>query len=273
MMAAFGLGVVLAVSIGTIHGGHDRVVAECSDCGAEQAAVQEKVDKLRTSSHWIARRKAARSLRGYDWRRHPEAVEALADAVRCDRQCLVRQEAAESLGKMKPCLPVAHETLARAAEADPSLIARCAAKKALKAVGKSCVEPCDVCEGDVEFGDEIPPLLDEPGFSPLPALPEGSSVVPETSLEPLAPTSFSTPIPPLTPSPVVPADDAGFPARPPIGPSRFDPRGYRRLAPPTVPIDRYNPRPGEAAPAPVGDDVSAPKVGWSDKPIVQPTAR
>lgn len=253
MTAAFGLGVILAVSIGTIHSGHDRVVSECSDCGVERAAVQEKIAKLRTAPHWIVRRKAARSLRNLDWRRHPEAVEALADAVRCDRQCLVRQEAAESLGKMKACLPVAHETLAHAAVDDPSLIARHAAGKALKSVGKSCVEPCDACGvsemGVEDFGDELPPIR----VGPVP------SIVPETNLDPLEPASFTLPVAPPVPSPFVPIDGTGFPARPPVSPPRIDGNDLRPLAPPTVPIDRYDPRPGEAPPTPV-DDAPAPRV-------------
>ena len=61
--------------------------------------------KLQTAPHWMARRKAARALGKYDWKCHPEAAEALADALLHDDKALVRQEAAEALAKMKPCLP------------------------------------------------------------------------------------------------------------------------------------------------------------------------
>ncbi|MDG3003463.1 HEAT repeat domain-containing protein [Paludisphaera mucosa] len=262
-MTAAGLYLILAASVGTIHSGHDTVRAECSDCGAEQSAVQEKVVKLRTASLWVVRRKAARGLRAYDWERHPEAVEALADAVLHDRQCLVRQEAAESLGKMKPCLPVAHEALACAAESDKSLIARHAAKKALKAVGKSCVEPCDVCGVDSEVIEEgIPPFRADPGDAAFPTIPETSPIVPETSLDPLTPTSLEVPVLPPTPSPFIPDPDAPFPARPPVGRPRIHPEDAVPLTPPSAPVDRLNPRPDELPPTPLGDDAAAPRPAW-----------
>lgn len=249
-MASFTL--ILAASVG-IHAGHERARGDCRECGEADAAVQEKVVKLRTASLWVVRRKAARQLRGYDWERHPEAVEALADAVLHDRQCLVRQEAAESLGRMKPCHPSAHEALARAAEDDPSLIARCAAKKALKSVGKACVEPCDVCGPVPSDVEEIIPLRSEPGESIVP-------LQPETSLEPLAPTSLRVPIVPATPSPFTPTEtDSMLPPprrvqRPLVRPEEAEP-----LVAPTVPIDRYDPIPG---PPPTPLDIPAPKPGW-----------
>ena len=199
---------VIAAMSGTIHSGHERAAAGCSECvlDVEGEKVRAQVVKLRTASLWIVRRKAARSLRAYDWRRHPEAVEALAAAVRSDRQCLVRQEAAASLGKMRPCLVEAHEALACAAENDSSLIARHAAKKALKAIGKGCVEPCDACGPGLGLESE-PDLIVEPGFEPFiepevippppfqgeAPFPASPGALPETSLEPLFPTSMKAP--------------------------------------------------------------------------------
>ena len=55
-MAAFGLWVAAAVSVGTIHSGHREAMPGCSDCGAENAVVLQKVEKLRTASLWIVRR-------------------------------------------------------------------------------------------------------------------------------------------------------------------------------------------------------------------------
>lgn len=251
-MAMASLTLILAASVG-IHAGHDRARGDCRECGEVDAAVREKVATLRTACLWVVRRKAARQLRGYDWERHPEAVEALADAVLHDRQCLVRQEAAESLGKMKPCLPAAHEALARAAEDDPSLIARCAAKKALKSVGQACVKPCDVCgpsASDVEEG--IPPLS-EPGESIIPP-------PPETLLEPLAPTSLRVPIVPATPSPFTPVEtDATLPPPRRVQRPLARPEDAEPLVAPIAPIDRYDPIP---SPPPTPLDIPAPRPGW-----------
>lgn len=250
-MASFTL--ILAASVG-IHAGHDRARGDCRECGEADAAVGEKVVKLRTDGHWIARRKAARQLRGYDWRRHPEAVEALADAVMHDRQCLVRQEAAKSLGEMKPCPPVAHEALARAAEDDPSLIARHAAKKALKSAGKACVEPCDVCDSlPPDFDAIVPALHPEPGESIVPSRPE-------TSLEPLSPTSLPMPAVPAAPSPFAPVEtDATLPPPRRVQRSMVHPEDAAPLVAPTIPIDRYDPAPG---PPPTPLDIPAPQPGW-----------
>ena len=261
-MATASLILILGASIGA-HAGHERGVVGCRDCGEAEAAVQEKVVKLRSASLWVVRRKAARGLRAYDWERHPEAVEALADAVLHDRQCLVRQEAAESLGRMKACLPIAHEALARAAEDDPSLIARCAAKKALKAVGKACEAPCDACgpgsSGEI-LEEVVPPFgaaADEVVVPPLP----------ETSLDPLGPTSFQAPSLPsaASPSPFSGAVDEGGsqPPRRRVQPPIVRPEDAVPLAPPTVPVDRYDRFP-VAPPTPA--DVPAPPVGWPSPP-------
>ncbi|WP_165244814.1 HEAT repeat domain-containing protein [Paludisphaera soli] len=264
MAATVSLYVVLAASVGTIHAGHASRQVECSDCGADFAAVEEQVVKLRTAPHWIARRKAARALRSYDWKQHPDAVEALSEAVRRDRQCLVRQEAAESLGKMKPCLPVAHEALSCAAKGDSSLIARLAAKKALKSVGKGCVEPCDVCgpemDGDVEF---LPTIHRELGTPIEPTFPELVPDAPGSLLEPLAPTSTVVPVPvPPAPSPFLPVPESPIPARPPVGLPRSHPEDALPLSPPEVPIDRYNPNPAEPPPVPLGREAFPPRAEW-----------
>jgi hypothetical protein len=251
-MAMASLTLILAASVG-IHAGHVEATGDCRECVEVDAAVQSKVEKLRTACLWIVRRKAARELGGYEWEQHPEAVEALADAVLHDRQCLVRQEAAASLGRMKPCHPVAHEALAHASENDSSLIARRAAKKALKAVGKACVEPCDAC-GPVEPGFDVvvPPLRSEPGELM-------DSLAPETRLEPLAPMSSQVPAVPVTPSPFAPVE-AGWELPPPrrAQPPTGRPGDAIPLVAPEAPIDRHAP----LGPAPTPIDIPAPQPGW-----------
>jgi hypothetical protein len=149
---------LLATSADPDHCGHGKVHEECSACADEGAEVAKQILRLE-SAGWMARRKAARALRSYDWKSHPEAAEALAETLSNDECGLVRQTAAESLAKMRPCLPSVHEVLARAARCDASLLARHWAKKALKSLVKSCVETCAVCEteGPFEEGD-LPPV-------------------------------------------------------------------------------------------------------------------
>jgi len=235
---------MLAAAV-AFHGGPRN---DCLDCGEGDAVVQAKIEKLQSACLWTGRRQAARRLGHYDWREHPEIVDALVGALSSDRQGLVRQEAAASLGKMKPCLPVAHEALARAAADDRGPLVRHAAKKALKALDKTCVAPCDVCGPDSAGFDEIlPPLEFEPGETIITPLPE-------TSLEPLEPTSLQTPIAPTSPSPF--ANDAATlprrPSRPTIRLNDTSPVA------PAAPIDGHAPL--SDPPTPI--DLPAPRVGW-----------
>src|SRR4051794_35123613 len=178
-MMTMTISLVMASSLlGTAHCRHDQVRSKCSICSDEDPAVLGYVMKLESAPHWIARRKAARALGKYDWKCHPEAAEALADALLHDDKALVRQEAAEALAKMKPCLPVAHEAVAKAARCDDCFLTRLWARKALKAIGKSCDADCSVCGplGD----DEI-----EPG---LPIAPGPAASPMDSSVEPPSPT-------------------------------------------------------------------------------------
>src|SRR4051812_5921684 len=84
---------------------HKGVSGECSVCVDQYAEVLQQVERLQSCRGWMARRKAAKALRAYDWKSHPEAADALAEAVLHDDCGLVRQEAAQSLAKMRPCLP------------------------------------------------------------------------------------------------------------------------------------------------------------------------
>lgn len=186
--------VVASSLLGASHRGHDGIRGECSVCSEEEPAVLGQVMKLQTAPHWIARRKAARALRKYDWKRHPGAAEALADALLHDDKALVRQEAAESLAKMKPCLPVAHEAVAKAARCDDCFLTRIWAKKALKSIGKSCLSECSVCgpSGNEEIDAGLPVV---PGPYPSPM---------ESSVDPLPPAILIEPAQPSGASPFQP---------------------------------------------------------------------
>ncbi|WP_165219658.1 HEAT repeat domain-containing protein [Aquisphaera insulae] len=198
--AVVGAVVFLVTSSGSIPCGHDKVRRECSACGVENPEVQRQIDRLQASG-WIGRKKAARALRKYDWKSHPEAADALAAAVLHDDCLLVRKEAAESLAKMKPCLPSVHEAVDRAAKCDKSMLTRHWAKKALKTLGKTCVETCSVCgEGSMAppgiTGEIIVP--DGPVMESGPPIESGVEALPPAIDE--APAAGSSSVPPL-PSP------------------------------------------------------------------------
>jgi hypothetical protein len=156
--------------------------------------VHEQITRLESCSGWMARRKAARALRKFDWKCHPEAAEALAGALLNDDCGLVRQEAAESLSRMRPCLAVVHEAVARAAKCDSSLLTRCWAKKALKSLSKACTDTCSICGpgGPVDGNDALPLV---PGSAPLPM---------DSAVEPLAPARMVVPGNPSEVSPFSP---------------------------------------------------------------------
>ena len=127
---------LLVSSVGVLPCGHGKVREECTVCAEETSAVHEQISRLESCSGWMARRRAARALRKFDWKCHPEAAEALAGALLNDDCGLVRQEAAESLSRMRPCLAVVHEAVARAAKCDASFLTRCWAKKSAEITGQ-----------------------------------------------------------------------------------------------------------------------------------------
>src|SRR4051812_12656140 len=141
------LGLFVAIGVSAV-GSHDHRGAKavaCGECGAEASRAGKAIQVLRTSRKKGAREDAAEDLRKLDWRRHPEAVLALSDALVLDPSDDVREEAAESLGKMAPCVPAAHEALSRAASGDPDHGVRKEARKALGAMGRRCLADCRVC--------------------------------------------------------------------------------------------------------------------------------
>ncbi len=196
---------VLGSTVGGSPCVHSKVPGECSVCVDENPEVQKQIVRLQSCPGWMARRKAARALRRYDWKSHPEAADALAEAVLHDDCSLVRQEAAESLAKMRPCLPTVHEAVARAAKCDSSLLTRAWAKKALRAIGKSCVAECSICgPGEpltVPDQGEVRCCSRRPRHIPLPL---------DSSVEPLPPATLEVPASPSARSPFTPG------SRPPL---------------------------------------------------------
>ena len=81
-MVTASLGTVLLL-VESILGGHPhpfRAAGGCG-CGVHPAAVLAQIHRLQASPNWRARDDAAGELRDFDWRCHPEVVEALAAAL------------------------------------------------------------------------------------------------------------------------------------------------------------------------------------------------
>ena len=178
----------------------------CRACGVEKSALFDQIERLQNSPRWRERDNAAHALRRYDWRCHPEVAEVLATALLTDCHEEVREESAQSLAKLAPCVPVVHAALSRAASVDPDRATRHWAKKALKALGRNrCEGACVVCSGPVVAGPgtvvrelpvvpglpekALPPAIDsrvepepnEPGLTPATPRLEEPRLEPATS--------------------------------------------------------------------------------------------
>jgi hypothetical protein len=252
--------VVASSLVGTAHCGHHKVRGEYSVCSEENPAVLGQVMKLQTAPSWIARRKAARALGKYDWKCHPEAAEALAEALLHDDKALVRQEAAESLAKMRPCLPVAHEAVAKAARCDSCFLTRLWAKKALKSIGKSsCEEGCSIC-GPAEGAEDDAALPIPPDSGPLPM---------DSAVEPLAPTIRVEPTRPSEPSPfqpgVTPPERSAVPL-PEALPERV-PADGPPLEMPSLPPSNPAPAPGPGLTGPMSSRPTPSRLEEESIPI------
>ena len=135
---------------------------------------------------------------------------ALAYSLLHDPEEEVREEAAQSLTRMAPCLAVAHEALSRAADADPDHSTRRWARKGLKTLGRRCEGPCKVC-GPAVVG-------------PVAPIPGGPTVPVPASL----PAPVEAVILPIIDPAVVPPSDP--PAPPPDRPPPFS-KGPELFAP------------------------------------------
>lgn len=200
----WGVALILAQSV-LETGHHAPKLGCCDECGVEKAAILEQIVRLQTCPNWRDRDRAAHALRRCDWRCHPEVVEVLALALLKDCHEEVREEAAESLTKMAPCLPVAHEALSRAANLDRDHSTRRWARRGLKRLAHRCEGACKVCGPIAERpipGETVigPPIFLAPGKERAPSI--ESSVKPPAN-DPAAP-SLPEAIPGPSPSEAAP---------------------------------------------------------------------
>ncbi len=228
--ASWSVVLILAQSACGGHGSKSPGPGACDVCGVETSAVTEQIIRMQKSPNWRARDNAAHALRKFDWRCHPEVVGALTYTLLNDRRKEVREEAAQSLTKMAPCLAVAHEGLARAASVDPDLLTRLWARKGLRALGGRCEGACQVCgpvsplpggqeiviSAPTTVPGEVPAAAPdrEPVLTPAPPpAPEAGGVTPAPALGAPAPPIDSRVEPPPTElSPLPPASNAEPPA-------------------------------------------------------------
>jgi hypothetical protein len=206
----------------------------CDVCGVEKAEVLATIARLQTCPDWRVRDDAAHDLRKFDWRCHPEIVAALSVALLKDCEEEVREEAAQSLSKMRTCLPIAHEALSKAARCDPDCATRLWARWGLKTFGRRCAADCDVC-GPSVVGGGPPPLL--PG--PVPSPDQLAPTVPGPALGPgevLAPLPSDSGVAPPLEAPALPPGSSPFstsptPPPPPPSPGLEDEPALRPLPP------------------------------------------
>ncbi len=220
MSTGLALVVLLSLSATGFHDHAPRSGVCCEGCGGRSSAAKVAIRVLRTSPRANAREDAAETLRKFDWRRHPEAVLALCDALLLDPKDDVREEAAESLKKMAPCVPMAHAALSRAAASDPEDDVRDEARDALKSLGRRCLVECQVC-GPPTYGPalQVPSAIPSewvPILAPAPVTTPAPSTVPATEpvLEAIPPSANPTSgvpnasplpdVPPPPPTPYVP---------------------------------------------------------------------
>ncbi len=168
--------------------GHHAPRSACCDvCGVETFAVATQIRILQTHPNWRERDDAAHELRDFDWRCHPEIPAALVNALLHDCEEEVREESAQTLTKIAPCVPEVHAALVYAAQCDPDHATRKWARRALRNLDKRCIAACDIC-------GPMPPGAVAP--SPYPAPYPAPVVEPPltTRYEYVAPPVYSAPI-------------------------------------------------------------------------------
>ncbi|MCS6851052.1 MAG: HEAT repeat domain-containing protein [Gemmataceae bacterium] len=172
--------------------------------------VQELIVIVKTDASDKRREEAARELRNFDGKSHPEVTAILIDVLMNDCKANVRAEAAESLGKLRPVTPEAGWALQQAAANDPSLKVRWQARTALIQCQLSGLKMPKV-DGPAlpATPGGGPPVIVEPGARLAPTPAPGGDPVPPV----VVPTSPRSPgSAPATP--VVPSSRPSKPLRP-----------------------------------------------------------
>lgn len=260
------VGIALIVAQSVL-GGHGLVATggSCSTCGVA-SAVEAAIMQLQTSPSWCERKAAARALRRFGWECHPEVATALVSAMLADPNRWVRNESAESLAKLAPCVPGVHEALAHAATKSPNLFTRLWARKGLRALGRRCVGTCSICGPIVtsplpagSFVVETPPVIGPPTFGD----PSIGNAAPPVMSEPASPPPPPGPPdePSLDPRIEPPSSDSSVSRMKPVSPD------LQPLPPPAEEI------PPSASPGPAPGDASLRFNPGGTRPVTAPRPR
>lgn len=208
-----GLTLAAAAAVGCAFGdSHHRrpgsAAATCCDtCGVATTRVAHLIQTLQCHPRWRTRDNAAVELRGFDWRCHPEILDALTTAMLTDCEEEVREEAAESLARIRPapCVGDVHAALRRAAACDEDHATRKWARRALARLDDGCRDDCGICEpGGAVVVESEPPLM-VPARPRRPAVYEVPALPPMTGEAPVGASGYATPIPPQPSIPSGPA--------------------------------------------------------------------
>ena len=267
MWIAGAIGLVLA--LGQVPDGSPAVsTACCSSCGVRSNAVLDLMVILQKARDWHRRERAAHDLRRVDWRCHPAVLGALSYSLLNDPDGEVREEAAESLGKMRSNDPSVYESLKRAAVADPYRPARRAAIRGVNALDladRGLIPPNGLLAvtGRLMF---LPARMIQQRVILPPGILRRPIVVPGVTIESaprLAPeTWIETPISP-SPSPLEPIPSVKPDA--PIGPA--DPNGEGEIKPRGTIDSKVAPPPADLAPLDDSEQVPAPPAADLIKPL------
>ncbi len=194
-IGSLGLAALLTTATAFAGDHHERRVVGFE---AGRRAVAHESAILMRCPDWRDRDDAAHELRGYDWRVFPEIVAVLSRSMLCDPHEEVREEAAESLAKLAPCLPTARVALARSAATDPDHATRKWARRALDRIADGCPRGCAVCL------DPVVTTIVRPAPVVIEVVPQRAPAIIEGPIEPLPPPVEVETLPPVLPDPVPP---------------------------------------------------------------------
>lgn len=181
--------------------------------------VPELISILKTDKDADKRARAAEELRNYEGAHHPEIIPALIDALQADAKPNVRNEAAQSLGKLRPISQAGGEALENATANDSSMRVRLQARNSLLHYhwagyrsGKKTDVPPLTPQPD---GTKEPPAVVTTPVAPpktivLP-VPAPVNKPPSKALTPPVPSSKEPPLapPPAAPTTPPPAEVSG----------------------------------------------------------------
>jgi hypothetical protein len=185
--------------------------------------VPELIVTVRTDSSERKRAAAAAELRDFDGNQYPEIISVLADVAKTDARASVREEAIDSLSRLRPVSQLAGQTLEWAATRDDSWKVRWQAKTALVRYNLAGYTKAPETTGPISTQE--PPLLEAPrGFTPPTAVVSPSKPRDERSESrgflsqgPLARfLGTKTPAPPAPTTPVNGAKPAPVTTPPPV---------------------------------------------------------